>query len=57
MWRRFEDKEGTTSILQLIITQTLREEVLTELHSSVVGGHLGEETTERKIFLLARPME
>ena len=27
MWRRFEDKEGTTSILQLIIPQTLCEEV------------------------------
>ena len=44
MWGRFEDKEGTASILQLI-PQTLREEVLTELHSGVVGGHLGEEKT------------
>ena len=49
MWRRFEDKEGTTSILQLIIPQTLREEVLTELHSGVVGGHLGEEKTMARL--------
>ena len=47
VWRQFEDKEGTTSILQLIVPHTLREEVLTKLHSGVVGGHLREKTMAR----------
>ena len=49
MLRQFEDKEGRTRILQLIVPQTLHEEVLTELHSGVVGGHLGEEKTMARL--------
>ena len=49
VWRQFEDKEGMTRILQLIVPHTLREEVLTELHSGVVGGHLGKEKTMARL--------
>ena len=43
MWRQFQNTDGTPEILQLVIPQCLREEVLQELHSGLVGGHLGED--------------
>ena len=43
MWRLFQNTDGTPEILQLVIPQCLREEVLQELHSGLVGGHLGED--------------
>ena len=43
MWRQFQSTDGTPEILQLVIPQCLREEVLQELHAGLVGGHLGED--------------
>ena len=43
MWRQFQNTDGTPEILQLVIPQCLREEVVQELHSGLVGGHLRED--------------
>ena len=48
LWRNFEDDTGNVSWKQLIVPESLRSEVLQELHAGVFGGHLGlEKTTER----------
>ena len=45
LWRQFEDPEGVSRFLQLVVPQVLQEEVLKELHAGIVGGHLGEDKT------------
>ncbi len=45
LWRQFEDPEGVSRFLQLVVPQVLQEEVLKELHTGIVGGHLGEDKT------------
>ena len=45
VWRQFQSTDGTPDILQLVIPQSLRTEVLQELHSGLVSGHLGEDKT------------
>ena len=48
LWRKFEDDRGKGPWKQLILPESLRDEVLQELHTRVLGGHLGQEkTTER----------
>ena len=47
--RRYEDTQGHSTWLQLVIPPTLREEVLRELHSGALEGHLGEEKTLLKV--------
>jgi len=44
VWRQFLSKDETLEILLLVIPQSLQEEVLWELHSGLVGSHLGEGT-------------
>ena len=43
----FADEENTGA--QLVIPQALREEILTDLHDGVLGGHLGVEKTWTKV--------
>ena len=47
--RRYEDNPGHTTWQQLVVLPTLREEVLRELHSGALEGHLGEEKTLLKV--------
>ena len=48
LWRVMENVGGN-EVRQLIVSQGLRTEVLQELHSGAVGGHLGEEKTLKKL--------
>ena len=48
LWRVMENGGGN-EVRQLIVPQGLRTEVLQELHSGAVGGHLGEEKTLKKL--------
>ena len=36
---------ASVGVLQIVIPESLREEVLADLHEGVVGGHLGVEST------------
>lgn len=49
LFRRYEDASGHTKWTQLVVPQKAREEVLSALHSGIVGGHLGE--AKRTILL------
>ena len=48
LWRVIENGGGN-EVQQLIFLQGLRTEVLQELHSGAVRGHLGEEKTLKKL--------
>ena len=41
--RQYEDNSGKRKWSQLVLPRSLQEEVLKELHSGVVSGHLGEQ--------------
>ncbi len=43
LYKRHKDNSGTTSCLQWIVPETVRLEILPDLHSGAVGGHLGSE--------------
>ena len=43
LWRLFVKPSVSTQHLQLIVPQSLRHQILTELHDSPTGGHLGED--------------
>ena len=43
--RRFETREGSSTILQTIVPEALRKEVHADLHEGARGGHLGADKT------------
>ena len=47
--RRYEDAQGRTTWIQLVVPQSLREGIMQELHAGAIEGHLGEEKTLNKI--------
>ena len=47
--RKYEDSGGNRSWQQLVVPHTLREEIMRELHSGALEGHLGVEKTVSKI--------
>jgi hypothetical protein len=47
--RRFEDVQGHSTWVQLVLPQCLRKEVMQELHAGATEGHLGEEKTLYKV--------
>ena len=50
LWRRFENKDGRECIAQLVVPRVARENILSEIHSSLTSAHLGEQKT------LSRPV-
>ena len=49
LWRLYDDSAGKKKWLQLVLPRHLRDEVLQELHSGVISGHLGEEKMLRQL--------
>ena len=49
LWRHYEDDQGEVTWKQFVVPQSLREEVLQELHAGVLSGHLGEEKTIQQL--------
>ena len=47
--RRYEDSQGHSTRLQLVVLRSMRKEVLQELHAGALEGHLGEEKTLLKV--------
>ena len=47
--RRYEDSQGHSTRLQLVVPRSMRKGVLQELHAGALEGHLGEEKTLLKV--------
>ena len=43
LWREYDDSSGKKKWLQLVVPTNLKQDVLQEIHESVVSGHLGEQ--------------
>ena len=56
MFRRYEDCHGKEKWAQRVVPLALQKEILNDLHSGAVGGHLGEDKTLNWLreILLAR---
>ena len=48
LWRQYQSSNGQSSLLQLVVPISMKEQVLQELHGGVATGHLGwDKTLER----------
>ena len=50
LFKRFVKKDGPGEYLQLIVPQSMKSEILFQMHDSVVSGHLGCKKTKAKIL-------
>lgn len=48
LYRNFHKKDGTGNYLQLIVPKSIRDEVLFQMHNSILSGHLGRKKTQEK---------
>ena len=48
-YQQFEQQDGSSSRLLLIVPKGLREKVLRQLHEGPVGGHFGEDKTLHRL--------
>ena len=48
--RTFAKKDGTGSYQQVLAPPSVREEILSQLHDSLMSGHLGEKKTRDKVL-------
>ena len=49
LWRFFEDMDGLDGVNQLVVPDSLKNEVLSGVHEGIGGGHLGVEKTVVKL--------
>ena len=49
LWREFEDEQGPSSTLQLVVPRKYREQIVMELHSGAMGGHLAVDKTHSRL--------
>ena len=49
LWRMYESVDGTTFTLQLVVPGKYRQQIVQELHSGALGGHLGADKTHAKL--------
>lgn len=49
LWRAYEEESGNSCILQLVVPGQFREQIIHELHSGTMGGHLGTEKTHGRV--------
>ena len=45
LWRQYAAPSEENELLQLVVPEALREEVLADLHEGMLGGHFGMEKT------------
>ena len=50
LFKRFVKKDGPGEYLQLIVPQSMKSEILFQMHDSVISGHLGCKKTKAKIL-------
>ena len=49
LWRMYESADGTTLTLHLIVPGKYCKQIVQELHSGALGGHLGADKTHGKL--------
>ena len=49
LWQEFEDEQGSSSILQLVVPSKYREQIVMELHAGAMGGHLAVDKTHSRL--------
>ena len=50
LYRQFWRKDGLSSFNQFVVPKSLRDEILLQMHSNIVSGHLGRRKTQEKVF-------
>ena len=48
LYKRFTKKDGKGNYLQLLIPSALKRDILCQMHSSLLSGHLGSKKTKQK---------
>ena len=49
LWRQYEEESGNSFILQLVVPGQFRQQIIHELHSGTMGGHLDTEKTHSRV--------
>ena len=49
LWRKCKEDSGNSFILQLVVPSQFRQQIIYELHSGTMGGHLGTEKTHSRV--------
>ena len=50
LFKRFRMQDGTAEYLQLVVPQSLKEDILFQMHNSVISGHLGCKKTKARVL-------
>ena len=50
LYRKFHRKDATGEHLQLLVPKCLQQEVLEQMHNSLLSGHLGRKKTKEKLL-------
>ncbi len=50
LYRKFEKQNGTGEYLQFIVPRQMQEEILYQMHESVLSGHLGKHCTAERLL-------
>lgn len=61
LWRAYENEDGDSFTLQLVVPSKYRQQIAQELHCGATGGHLGVDKTctqqIERMIILARLLE
>ena len=49
LWREFQDEQGSSSTLQLVVLRKYREQIVMELHADAMGAHLAVDKTHSRL--------
>ena len=50
LFKRFVKRDGTGEYLQLMVSQSLKSQILHQMHDSVISGHLGCKKTKARVL-------
>ena len=50
LFRKFEKRDGSDTLLQLITPRTVQGDVLHHMHKGLLGGHLGKRRTTERVL-------
>ena len=50
LFRKFEKRDGSDTLYQLVAPRTIRDEILYHMHKGLLGGHLGKRRTTEHLL-------